>query len=777
MNNLNTRTQTAGVAIIGNPNSGKTTLFNGLTGSRQQVGNWPGVTVEKKEGLVRLPGVVAETSLIDLPGIYSLNATSQDELIARDELLSGEFDLVINVVDASNLERNLYLTVQLIEMGVPLFVVLTMVDIAEAQGAQIDLAHLAKHLDCPVVGVNATTKAGIDTVRSELAAAIGQARRSGAQVAYPDAVRQLTLRWADALALNGVVRPTAARYTALHALEGDPWAAELIETHPNTPHDTLGSAARAAARHEVEAQVGEEIDIVVADARYGFIHGVSRDVTTRRSSRETVTERIDQVVMHRYLGLPLFLGAMYLVFWFTIAVGGSFIEFFEILSGTIFVDGLGLLVGRLGAPAWFTAIVADGIGTGIQTVATFVPIIFAMFFMLALLEDSGYMARAAFVMDRFMRWLGLPGKSFVPMLVGFGCTVPAITATRTLDSRKDRFMTIFMAPLMSCGARLPVYALFAAALFPQRAGLVVFSLYAAGLVLAIVVGLVLKRTLFVGETSHFVMELPPYHAPRLGQISKAAWRRLRVFVVNAGVTIIIVVAILSVLNTVGIDGSFGNEDSEQSVLATIGRSITPVFEPMGIERDNWPATVGLFTGLFAKEAIVGTLGSLYVHSAESVIDPEAADDEAFSLVAGLQAAVASITANLAGVWSALADPFGVALVGEAEESLAEEIEVDHSVFGLMRSNFSRPAAYAYLLFVLIYFPCVAALGAAIGEMGTGYGWLLAGFLTVSAWSIATLVYQFTSGPAVVPVAAAAALLVGMYVLLAAIGRHQRRAGA
>jgi len=426
-------------------------------------------------------------------------------------------------------------------------------------------------------------------------------------------------------------------------------------------------------------------------------------------------------------------------------LGGAFIDFFDITFGALFVDGLGALLSAVHAPEWLIGFLAGGLGTGIQTISTFIPIIFTMFFMLSILEDSGYMARAAFVMDRFMRMLGLPGKAFVPMLVGFGCTVPAIMATRTLENRRDRFLAIFMTPFMSCGARLPVYALFGAAFFGRSAGLVVFSIYFAGILMAVLTGLLLKKTLFKGEFSPFIMELPAYHLPRMKMVLRTAWLRLKAFVFRAGKVILLAVTVLTILSTFGFDGSIGNDDSENSILATVGRAITPVFTPMGISRENWPATVGLFTGLFAKEAVVGTLNSLYIVAGETV-DEGSGGEEAFRLLPALGEAFTVTGENLGGIFSSLGDPLGMGLLSDGEEeAVAEEIEADAAVFQLMRQFFTPASAYAYLLFVLLYFPCVAALGAAIRETGRFYGTVLVTYLTLLAWSAATIFYQIAEG--------------------------------
>jgi ferrous iron transport protein B len=776
------------IAVAGNPNTGKTTIFNGLTGSRQRIGNWPGVTVERKEGILTfdsiarflsrpfLPeetavkGGIATTTatrttvgdgpvtVVDLPGIYALSATSEDEIIARDYLLSGEPDLVVDVLDAANLERNLYLTLQLIELGLPLLVVLNMMDLAERRGIRIEAQHLAEHLGVPVVAVSAVKSDAGQQIKKAIHGALSERRASVATISYPPEVEQVLQGWESTLSAITTGLPVSERWLGLKLLERDAWVTERVVAARAFSTDTIEERIS-----ELAGELGEDPDVILADSRYGFIHGLSRHVVRRRLDRRSITDRIDRVVMSRALGIPLFLAVMYLVFWVTIAFGGAFIDFFDLAFGALVVDGPAVVLDRLGSPSWVTAFVAGGIGMGIRTVATFVPVIFFMFLMLSLLEDSGYMARAAFVMDRFMRWIGLPGKSFVPMMVGFGCTVPAILSTRTLDSAKDRYMTSFMAPFMSCGARLPVYALFATAFFPSRAGLVVFSLYVIGIVLAVLTGLLLKHTLFRGAVSHFIMELPPYHAPRPRHILRSAGGRLKVFVLRAGLTITVAVAILSSLNSLGVDGTLGNEGTDRSLLAVTGKAITPLVGPAGIEPSNWPATVGLFAGMFAKEAVVGTLSSLYSQNA-------AADGNAvFRLGERLREAVATVPANLAGLLESMVDPLGSReLLGNTGDSV---------VFRRMRQNFSPTGAYSYLLFVLIYFPCVSALAAAIREMGAGYGWLLAAYTTILAWTVATLVYQTATGQRPVLVLAAIGVVVVIPLVFLGLRRVMRTPGA
>lgn len=780
------RTQT--VAVVGNPNCGKTTLFNGLTGGRQRIGNWPGVTVEKKEGYFTLESlgsflaapylpehVHTETAqaasvtqdgkritLVDLPGIYSLSAASEDERIARDFVLSGESDLVINILDASNLQRNLYLTVQLLEMRVPLLVVLNMSDLAQANGFDIDSKRLAAGLGCPVVAISAISREGISAVRRAVSDALDSKRDSAMAVGYPDRIEELIDHWLPRCGGAATAMRADTRWVALKLIERDSYVIARVAAEDGIDRRALEQELREASQ-----SLGDDLDVVVADARYGAIHQLASAAMRVRPTPESVTDRIDRVVMNRYSGIPIFLGVMYLVFWLTITVGEAFIDFFEILFGALFVTGPAVVLEGFGAPAWLISLLANGIGAGIQTVATFVPIIFMMFLMLSLLEDSGYMARAAFVMDRFMRMIGLPGKSFVPMMVGFGCTVPAIMGTRTLESTKDRFMTIFMAPFMSCGARLPVYALFAAAFFPALAGQVVFSLYVVGIVLAVLTGLLLKRTLFRGETSHFIMELPPYHAPRPLQIVGAAASRLKVFVVRAGSVIIVVVAALGFFNSLGFDGSFGNEDSDRSVLGAVGKSITPVFSPMGISEENWPASVGLFTGLFAKEVVIGTLNSLYSQALSEDADGGADD---FSLTEEIAAAFASIADGLQGAAHALLDPLGLGILGRDEDALAEEVGTATGIFARMRERFDPAAAYAYLLFILIYTPCVAAVAAAVREMGHRYAWLMAGYQLVLAWAVAVLFYQLAAGRQFFWIGVAAAALAALTATFAVIAK-------
>jgi len=778
------------VAIVGNPNSGKTTVFNLLTGANQRVGNWPGVTVEKKEGTFQCGNRVV--NLVDLPGIYSVSATSEDERVARDYLLSGEADLIIDIVDASNLERNLYLTIQLIEMGLPVLLVLNMMDIAEESGVRIDLDHLAKHLQLPLIGVNGTDPRSRDVILQKLQALLGETPRSSFQVSYGNELEDVIERLQPSLKPLAKKLHITPRYATIKLIEGDPYVESLVLAEGLVDLKTL-TKEKERIRHVLK----DEPDTVIADARYGAIHGIVKDVTRKVRQKVSLTEKIDRIALHKVFGIPLFLLAMYLVFLVTMKVGGAFIDFFDLFFGTIFVDGGMALLRWLGAPSWVIAAVAGGLGTGIQTVATFIPIIFTLFFALSILEDSGYMSRAAFVMDRFMKSIGLPGKAFVPLLVGFGCTVPAILGTRTLDSRRDRLMTIFMSPFMSCGARLPVYALFAAAFFSESAGTIVFSLYLVGILYAILTGLLLKATVFHGEPAHFIMELPPYHRPRLRHILIHTWLRLKIFLFRAGKVIVGMVLVLGLFNSIGFSDEgvgFGHENTEQSLLSLVGKRITPVFEPMGVRRENWPATVGLFTGILAKESVVGTLNSLYGQT-QAVKE----GGEEFDFWGGIRSAFQSIPKNLIAIGEALLDPIGWKTVEASGKSPEEaprgnETAVDtvkpsresqrgtegtakneskpegSEVFARLRSSFSPVGAFAYLLFVLLYFPCVAAQGAAIRELGKRAGIALATYMTVLAWATAVLYYQVLEGGKVGWIALALGIFFLIWAVFARFGK-------
>ncbi|RKS85183.1 ferrous iron transport protein B [Orbus hercynius] len=752
------------IALIGNPNCGKTTLFNLLTGAKQRVGNWPGVTVERKTGIFSYNKKSYE--IVDLPGTYAIESdtetTSQDEMIARDYVLTEKDSVIVNIIDATNLQRSLYLTFQLIDLNLPLIVVLNMIDAVNEIGEHIDTEQLSQLLGCPVVAISSTKKKGIDNLYRELERlAVTKSTAKPTITTLADAQNQAIEKLLSSVPAESYINQLS-RWQLLEA---------LLDSQ-NFAFDNDELLHIEACRQEIAAWCDNEVDIAIASSRYEAIDQICKTVIDNpRVASYSLSDKIDRVALGRITGIPFFLLAMYLMFIIAVKFGSVFIDFFDVLFATIFVDGLSHVLNMLHAPDWLTVILADGIGTGVQTVATFIPVIAAMFFCLSFLEDSGYLARAAMVVDRGMRAIGLPGKAFVPMLVGFGCGVPAIMGTRTLESTRDRIMSICMIPFMSCGARLPVYALLAVIFFPNNASTVVFILYLLGIVVAIVTGFVLKFTLLKGDVTPFIMEMPVYRIPTLRSMASLTWQRLKSFIFKAGKAIILMVTVLSVLNSLGTDGSFGNQDSDNSVLSVVSQKVTPVFEPMGVTAENWPATVGIFTGIFAKEAVIATLNSLY-----SMQDDSEDDGDEFSLVGGIKDAFLTIPENLAGLGEAFLDPLGLSAVDEDIDSLQSNLDVTPSAVSKIESSFGNSAAaMAYLIFILLYTPCAAALGAVYREAGAKWTAFVAVWTFIVGWICATAYFQFTLlGTS----SSAIAWLVGLMVIFALIvlimkfvGRH------
>ena len=958
------------IAIAGNPNCGKTALFNALTGARQSVGNWPGVTVEKKEGFFEIGD--QHIRVVDLPGTYALFANAEDERAAVDYLLTREADLIINIIDASNIERNLFLTTQLVDMQIPMVIAANMIDISEKRGLHLDLDILAERFGVPVIPLSAVNERSITNFISQMAHVIAGKKMKPKAIDYGEKV-EAAIEY-----LKPKVEPVAK------LLDTDArWVSLMYLGNEKSYADKFAEAKVQINKAEVTAILGEESEFAMADSRYSMAHEIASKTILSSRTKRTWSDKLDSVLLNRWASLPIFLLVMYLVFWVAVTIGSAFIDFFDVLFGAIFVDGLGyLLTDVLHAPGFVSAILADGIGAGIQTVSTFIPVIFFMFLCLSFLEDSGYMARAAFVADRFMRFLGLPGRAFVPMMVGFGCGVPGIMGSRVLESKRERFLTIFLVPFMSCGARLPVYALFAAAFFGTQAGTVVFALYLAGVLFAIVYGLILRRSLFVGEASNFVMELPPYHLPKFKSLMIHSWLRLRDYVVRAGKVITIAVAILGFLNSFGfveklyteingekteivkaeegyvmvqdekevplpegvvIDESkvqteseftAGNGDSENSLLSAIGKAITPIFEPFGVESNNWPASVSLFTGLLAKEAVIGTMNSLYsmagpgdvsddnqlrresrptklgmtepngwdmseanvqrretkdersdVVAADSAVadsavekvaepaeapaaEPAAVSAEEKPLVAGVdecpaeeeeeggapdilgafKEALGTIPENLSEVFGSLTDILGTSGELEAQnaaelkkvtldkileakaitceeyasiETFSEDEGADKAreavfaklaaagltlsedeigaleegdlsetadIYANLRSYFHNPdkngnpvdgfnwQVFAFLIFILLYVPCLAAMGVVVREIGLGLGVLMATVQTILAWAVAVLLYQIPVGGNVFWIVCSIIVLVATFVFLKLFGMDANKKG-
>lgn len=756
------------LGLIGNPNCGKTTLFNALTGTRQRVGNWPGVTVEKKIGTFQTSHQTLQ--LVDLPGTYSLSSTSPDEKITQDYLLSGEAHLVLNILDSSNLERNLYLTSQLLEMELPVIVVANMVDVAHEKQIEIHFKKLEMLLGCPVIPVVASKGSGLIALKQAIDL-FQKNPASNTRWHYTLPIEEAILGIVDAIDHSVTSRATGAhsRWNALKLLE-------------EMPQDDLILAAEVKAkigliRYDLSKKLEDEIDIVIADQRFGKIHQITSETVKKKTElSQTLSDRIDRVVLSRFAGIPIFLLAMYLTFTLTINFGGAFIDFFDQFVGAFAVDGLHALLTQWNFPQWLTTLLANGVGGGIQTVATFIPPIGLMFLCLSVLEDSGYMARAAFVMDRMMRLIGLPGKAIIPLIVGFGCNVPAIMASRTLEAKKDRTLTIMMAPFMSCGARLPIYALFAAAFFPHQGQNLVFSLYLIGITLAILTGVLLKKTLLMGEATPFIMELPPYHIPHLKTVLLQTWDRLKSFLFRAGKLIVSVVVVLSFLNSLGTDGSFGNENKETSVLSLIGKKLTPLFAPMGIRQENWPATVGIFTGVFAKEAVVGTLDALY-----STIGQGDINELPFDLKTAVRASLQTIPDGLSKMLGQLQDPLGLNIADVKDlESASASQEVSIGTFGAMVQRFDgKIGAFAYLLFILLYFPCVSATAAVYRETNLTWTLFIGIYTTVLAWMAGTLCYQivnYTLNPQIslMWIGGILSFLLVFVIVLKGVGNYQQK---
>jgi ferrous iron transport protein B len=721
------------IGLVGNPNSGKTTIFNGLTGSTQRVGNWPGVTVEKKTGVFQVEQLTV--NVVDLPGTYSLTivneSSSIDERIACEFILQREADLIVNILDANNLERNLYLTMQLLEMQVPMVIAVNMMDVAQQHGVSVLVQQLQKKLGCVVIPLEARKGKGIQELKKAIVKSITQNQcKSVTQLPFSkplsSAIENLSQQLVSIPAPAAVDHKNYHDWLAIRLLEDDHFARKSI-----TPEMQICVAEQQQHIREI---VNEDADILLADARYQFIQTLINSCVIKNAhANKTWTKRIDNLVLNRFMGIPIFLGVMYSLFFFSINIGGAFQDFFDMGSHTIFVEGLGHVLNGMGLPTWLTVLLANGVGKGINTTITFIPVIGAMFLFLAFLEDSGYMARAAFVIDRLMRALGLPGKSFVPMIVGFGCNVPAIMATRTLENKRDRILTVMMSPFMSCGARLAIFAVFTAAFFPVGGQDIVFLLYIIGIAMAMLTGFMLRKTVLKGEPAPLVMELPPYHLPNIRTLLLHAWQRLKGFVIRAGKLIVPICVLIGALNALNLDGSINSGEGDvHSLLSAVGRLMTPIFSPMGIDQNNWPATVGLVTGVLAKEVVIGTLNTIYSQVGQLAL----LQDSGFHFWAGLHEAFASIPANLSQLGSALGNPV---LAKAPVHTLSQ------NVYGLMYQRFDgQVGAIAYLLFVLLYFPCVSTTAAMLREVSRGWTIFSVLWSTGMAYCVAVGFYQLAT---------------------------------
>jgi ferrous iron transport protein B len=700
------------VALAGNPNSGKTTLFNVLTGMHQHVGNYPGVTVEKKEGELKYKDY--DITVVDLPGIYSLTAHSIDEIVARNFVIEEKPDIVIDIIDSSNLERNLYLATQFMELGVPLVLAFNMYDLASKQGLEIDKVKLSELLGAPIVFTVATKKNGINELLDEV---INLAeKKTTIRKTTPGYGKEAEgeIKKIEALLLKDkdLIQKYPSRWLTVKLLEGD---SEVIKKIKESEYSNQIIEQVEKSIAHLTNILGDTPEAIIADGRYGFISGVCSEAVKRNyEARHTISDRIDKVLINRILGLPIFLVVMWLVFKFTFAASAPLCDWLD--------KGMGWLGDKIGGllpgGSVIQSLVVDGIIGGVGSVLSFVPIIFLLFLAMAFLEDSGYMARAAFIMDKLMHKIGLNGRSFIPMLLGFGCNLPAIMATRTIEDRKDRLVTILVNPFMSCGARLPVYTLFIGAFFSEKiAGNVLFSLYFLGIVVAIIMAKIFRKFLLKGPAAPFVMELPPYRVPTIKGLLIHMWERGVLYLKKAGTIIFVGCTLVWFLSNfpwnpqyskdydalieqakdnkemvTQLENEKAAEKLEKSYAGKLGKAIAPVFKPLGF--DDWKISVGLVGGFVAKEIVVGTLGTLH----------------------------------------------SIGKADEKSESLRQALQNQTRPDG--NKMFNPLVAYALLVFVLLYIPCVATI-AVIKRETNSWRWPIfaAFYTTLVAWLMAFIVYQ------------------------------------
>lgn len=673
------------IALAGNPNCGKTTMFNGLTGSTQYVGNWPGVTVEKKEG--KLKGT-KDVVIEDLPGIYSLSPYTLEEVISRNYLINEKPDVILDIVDGSNIERNLYLTTQLLEIGLPMVIALNMMDIVRKSGDVISIKKLSEALGCEIIETSALKGEG-SRAAAERAAELAV---SGTQGEHPHVfggtVEHAIAHIEDII--SGAVEPKHLRWFAVKLFERDDKVMEQLK---------LGADVLAKIESVVkdcEKELDDDAESIITNERYAYV-GKLMNACVKKGHRKgnlTASDKIDRVVTNRVLALPIFAAVMFVVYYISVTTIGNIVTGFtnDTLFGEWIIGPLGEWMSRIGTAGWLTGLITDGIIGGVGAVLGFVPQMLILFLMLAVLEDIGYMARVAFIMDRIFRKFGLSGKSFIPMLIGSGCSVPGIMASRTIENDRDRKMTIMTTSFIPCGAKMPIVALIAGALF-GGAWWVAPIAYFVGVAAVIVSGIMLKKTkMFAGQPAPFVMELPAYHTPSAGNVLRSMWERGSSFIKRAGTVIVLASIVIWFLSSFGaVDGSFGMvEDMDLSILAVIGGFIAPIFAPLGF--GAWQPTVATIMGLVAKEEVVGVFGVL----------------------------------------------FGVAgdALGMVEEGAFEGLSA-------IAVHFTTLSAFSFLLFNLLCAPCFAAIGAIKREMNSAkWTWFAIGYLCVFAYVISLIVYQF-----------------------------------
>jgi ferrous iron transport protein B len=705
--------KTISVALAGNPNSGKTTLFNALTGARQHVGNYPGVTVEKKEGEFSFAGT--RIAVVDLPGTYSLTANSPEEVVARNVVLDESPDVIVDVVDASNLERNLYLAVQFMELGQPMILAFNMSDIVEARGDRIDIKRLSNLFRVPIIRISALKGQGLPELKQSILA-VAKEKETGlpGTVTYGGRIES-TLRELTAVIsenLSDAVKPSA-RWIALKLLENDDLVNAQVREQARNP-EALSQAVEQA-RQKLEKSLGDDAEILIADRRYGFISGACQEaVRISVEARHTMSDRIDMVMTHRVLSIPIFLFLMFLVFKLTFAVGDPIMGWIEDFFGW---------AGNLLTSYWpeasaplLQSLLVDGLIGGVGGVIVFLPNILLLFLAIAILEDSGYMARAAFIVDRFMHKIGLHGKSFIPMLIGFGCTVPAIMATRTLENRQDRLTTMLVAPLMSCGARLTIYALIIPAFFPPAwHARVLWLIYIIGIVLAIAGAKLLRSTLFKGEAAPFVMELPPYRLPTLRGILTHMWERGWLYLKKAGTLILAVTVVMWALTTFPQKETF---DKDYAALSVAVEQTEPDSELAEAKLEDLAQEQ-------QAEAMAYTFAGRVGHALEPVLRPLGFDWRIGTALIGAFVAKEVFVAQLGVVYA----------IGETDEESGE-------LRDKLRENYNPLQAFCIMLFCLISAPCMATIAITRRESNS-WKWALfqLASLTILAYVVTFVVYQ------------------------------------
>ena len=692
------------IALAGNPNCGKTTLFNALTGSNQFVGNWPGVTVEKKEG--KLKGH-KDVTIMDLPGIYSLSPYTLEEVVARNYLINEMPDAIINIVDGTNLERNLYLSTQIMELGIPVIMAVNMMDIVEKNGDKIHIDKLAKKLGCEVVTISALKGTGIKEA-ADKAVQIAQKKGAAVPVHEFDKDVEAVIRTVESKLGSDIVNEQK-RFFAIKLLEKDDKITEQMKSVPDV----------SAEIKQLEDKFDDDTESIITNERYVYISSIIGDcVTKNKKNAMTTSDKIDRIVTNRWLALPIFAVVMWVVYYVSVTTVGTFVTDWtnDVLFGEIIPPAIENLLNAIHCADWLQGLILDGIVAGVGAVLGFVPQMLVLFLFLAFLESCGYMARVAFIMDRIFRKFGLSGKSFIPMLIGSGCGVPGIMASRTIENDRDRKMTIMTTTFVPCGAKLPIIALIAGALF-NGASWVAPSAYFVGIAAIICSGIILKKTkLFAGDPAPFVMELPAYHWPTVSNVLRSMWERGWSFIKKAGTIILMSTIVLWFLMNFGwVDGSFGMLEAEQlndSILASIGSVIAPLFAPLGW--GDWKMAVAAVSGLIAKENVVGTFGIL----------------------------------------------FGF---GEVAEDGAE-------IWGQLAGSLSTVAAYSFLVFNLLCAPCFAAMGAIKREMNnTKWFFTAIGYQTLLAYVVSLCIYQignlFIGGGFGIGTVVAVLLIIGFVYLL------------